>query len=273
LKLTTLGTISEPIIWKRKDEIGALISEYNRMLEELHRSAELLARSERETAWREMAKQVAHEIKNPLTPMKLGVQHLQRAWNDNHPDKEQLLQRISNTLIEQINTLSNIATAFSNFAKLPKTELIEVDLSKVIETIVDLYREPEDVEIIYSNNLKNCFIKADRDQLVRIFSNLMKNAVQAIPENKKGIINIELLDRKEYYEVRISDNGIGINETETSKIFVPNFTTKTSGMGLGLAMVKSMVEGMEGQISFISEVNVGTTFIVKFNKVAMNGLL
>jgi nitrogen fixation/metabolism regulation signal transduction histidine kinase len=266
LKRTKLGALNEPIYWRNQDEIGALINEYNRMLEELQRSAELLAKSERESAWREMAKQVAHEIKNPLTPMKLGVQHLQRAWNDNHPNKDEMIKRISNTLIEQIETLSNIATEFSNFAKLPKPEFENVNLTSVINTTVDLYSRTEMMNIELNKPESDIFISGDKDQLLRVFSNLIKNAVQAIPDGKMGEIQIDLIDEKEFWTVKVADNGTGIPDHLIEKIFVPNFTTKSSGTGLGLAMVKSMVEGMGGSISFETKLGEGTVFLLRFAK-------
>ena len=266
LRKTKLGRKSEPIIWKQKDEIGALINEYNRMLNEIQLSAEILAKSERESAWREMAKQVAHEIKNPLTPMKLGVQHLQRAWNNNHPDKDNIIDRISQSLIEQIDTLSNIANEFSNFAKLPKADLQHVDLAHIISSVVDLYVETEEVDFQFDRTNSNLMVLGDNDQLIRVFSNLIKNAIQAIPEGRSGIVSIDIHEEDKQYVVNVKDNGKGISADEINKIFVPNFTTKSSGMGLGLAMVKNMIDGMNGSISFESTVDIGTTFTIKLTK-------
>ncbi len=263
IKQTKLGTVNEPIKWKQKDEIGALINEYNRMLVELQQSAELLAKSERESAWREMAKQVAHEIKNPLTPMKLGVQHLQRAWLDDRPNKDEMLQRICATLIEQIDTLSNIATEFSNFAKMPKPEYKSVNLSSVLEKTTDLYNESEHIEIILTKPSSSLLVLADKDQLLRIFSNLLKNAVQAIPITREGKINIDVDLENGKYKISIQDNGEGIPKDQLDKIFVPNFTTKTGGTGLGLAMVKNMLESMGGSITFETSEGIGTTFFVE----------
>jgi two-component system, NtrC family, nitrogen regulation sensor histidine kinase NtrY len=263
LKQTKLGSRNEPIIWKQKDEIGALINEYNRMLDELQQSAELLARSERESAWREMAKQVAHEIKNPLTPMKLGIQHLQRAWIDDHAQKEQLVQKMCATLIEQIDTLTNIANEFSNFAKMPKPEYTRIALSSVLIPLVDLYNESEHVHINFEKSLDESEVNADKDQLLRVFSNLIKNAIQAIPENKEGKINIGVHQENNKIIIAIEDNGEGIPKDQYDKIFVPSFTTKSGGTGLGLAMVKNMVEGMDGSVWFTSMVGKGTTFFVQ----------
>lgn len=263
LRSTKLGKTSEPIRWKQRDEIGALINEYNRMLEELQQSAERLARSERESAWREMAKQVAHEIKNPLTPMKLGVQHLQRVVADNHPQKEQMVLNMCNTLIEQIDSLSAIATEFSHFAKMPGPAYSKIDLAMVLKHISDLYMQSEHITLTLNIPQTELFIIADREQMIRVFSNLVKNAVQAIPDDTEGKIQIEVFSDPDYYTVTVTDNGKGIPISQYDRIFVPNFTTKSGGTGLGLAMVKNIIESMNGQVWFSSKVGTGTSFYVK----------
>jgi two-component system nitrogen regulation sensor histidine kinase NtrY len=258
-----LGKRTEPLEWGKKDEIGALVNEYNSMVDELHTSAERLARSERESAWREMAKQVAHEIKNPLTPMKLSVQHLQRAWREQSPNLDNIMQRFSQTLIEQIDTLSNIATEFSNFAKMPRASNAILDLDIILENIVNLYAESDKIKISYpSGKYRDLKVYADKDHLVRVFSNLFKNAIQAIPENREGLITVEIENTDHSYLVKIQDNGDGIPEDKIAKIFTPNFTTKTGGMGLGLAMVKSIIENAGGKIWFETKAGEGTIFFV-----------
>jgi two-component system nitrogen regulation sensor histidine kinase NtrY len=258
-----LGKTNEPIAWHEKDEIGNLVSEYNRMIAELSKSAELLAKSERESAWREMAKQVAHEIKNPLTPMKLSVQHLQRAYKDDAPDMDQKMERLTQNIIEQIDTLSSIATEFSNFAKMPKANLECINLSDTILNTVNLFKTADDTEIIFQNNSdENACVMADKEQLIRVFNNLIKNATQAIPEHKKGLIKITIEKENENYLVSVADNGDGISDDVVDKIFAPNFTTKTGGMGLGLAMVKNILESCGGRIWFKTELNTGTTFYI-----------
>lgn len=258
-----LGTTNELIEWREKDEIGSLVSEYNRMILELSNSAELLAKSERESAWREMAKQVAHEIKNPLTPMKLSVQHLQRTWKDHAPDMDQKMERLTKTIIEQIDTLSSIATEFSNFAKMPKASFEKINVEQILKNTIDLFHNSSDIEITFQNiTTSPSFVLADKEQLLRVFNNLMKNAIQSIPEERKGKIEIELRKENENYIISIKDNGVGISNDILDKIFVPNFTTKTGGMGLGLAMVKSIVETFNGKIWFETEDNNGTTFFV-----------
>jgi len=258
-----LGRTNEPIEWKENDEIGSLVSEYNRMIAELSKSADLLAKSERESAWREMAKQVAHEIKNPLTPMKLSVQHLQRTWNDHAPDMDLKMERLTKTIIEQIDTLSNIATEFSNFAKMPKANLEKINIKELIVNTIALFYDSENLEITFESAVDSeAFVFADKEQILRVFNNLIKNANQAIPEDRKGKIMVALKKEKMQCLISVSDNGNGIDEEVLDKIFVPNFTTKTGGMGLGLAMVKNIVETANGRIWFETKAGFGTTFFV-----------
>jgi signal transduction histidine kinase len=258
-----LGRTNEPIEWKENDEIGSLVSEYNRMIAELSKSADLLAKSERESAWREMAKQVAHEIKNPLTPMKLSVQHLQRTWKDHAPDMDLKMERLTKTIIEQIDTLSNIATEFSNFAKMPKANLEKINIKELIVNAIALFHDSENLEITFESSVESdAFVFADKEQILRVFNNLIKNAIQAIPEDRKGKIMVSLKKEKMQFLISVSDNGNGIDEDVLDKIFVPNFTTKTGGMGLGLAMVKNIVETANGRIWFETKAGFGTTFFV-----------
>jgi signal transduction histidine kinase len=259
-----LGKSYDQIDWQSNDEIGSLVLEYNKKVLELEHSAQLLIKSERESAWREMAKQVAHEIKNPLTPMKLSIQQLQRIASDNPDDLTERIDRTAKTLIEQIETLTKIANEFSSFAKMPKANDEEVNLIPIIETTIDLYQK-ENVELSLNENCNGVAkIIADKDQILRVFNNLIKNAIQAIPKETKGQISVLISHEEENFLIKIKDNGIGIPSDKKSKIFVPNFTTKSTGMGLGLAMVKNIVEAANGQIWFETEENVGTTFFIKF---------
>jgi two-component system, NtrC family, nitrogen regulation sensor histidine kinase NtrY len=258
-----LGKTNELIEWKEKDEIGSLVSEYNRMIVELQKSAELLAKSERESAWREMAKQVAHEIKNPLTPMKLSIQHLQRTMNGNTPDLRGKVEHLTEMLIEQIDTLSSIANEFSAFAKMPKAVSEKLNLHTIIQNTIDLFRNSTDVQFIFDCPAgEEAFIYADKDQMLRVFNNLFKNAIQAIPEEQQGKVEVKLSKQGDNFLVKVKDNGTGISEEQIDKIFVPNFTTKTGGMGLGLAMVKNIIENFSGRIWFETAKGSGTTFFV-----------
>jgi nitrogen fixation/metabolism regulation signal transduction histidine kinase len=259
-----LGKKNEPIVYKRMDEIGSLVSEYNRMLEELSSSAEILAKSEREIAWREMAKQIAHEIKNPLTPMKLSVQHLLRSYNDKTPGWETLVEKMGKTLIEQIDALSTIASEFSLFARLPSPVIERINLVEKAQSIVQLYKQSDNVNIVFENhNIDEIYVNADKEQMLRVLTNLVKNAIQAIPIGKEGLVKVETLNYSSLAIVKISDNGTGITDEVQKKLFNPNFTTKSSGMGLGLAMVKNMVEGMGGKIQYVTKAGEGTTFFVE----------
>jgi two-component system nitrogen regulation sensor histidine kinase NtrY len=230
------------------------------MIEELERSAELLARSEREGAWREMARQVAHEIKNPLTPMKLSVQYMQKTWADNAPDREQRLDRFSRTLIEQIDALSSIASEFSDFAKMPAPFNEKLDLNEVLGSVLGMYADLENIVFTYEPAWRNAIIFADRKQLLRVFTNLLNNAVQAIGDRPSGQVLIGLTMEDGRYKITISDNGSGIPEEQSGRIFQPNFTTKTGGMGLGLAIVRGIIDSMQGDITFVAREGGGTTF-------------
>lgn len=259
-----LGKKNEPILWKGNDEIADLISEYNRMVEELADSAEKLAKSERETAWREMAKQVAHEIKNPLTPMKLSTQMLKRAWDDKAEGFDERIDRFTINLIEQIDALSHIATEFSNFAKMPKMKFERVNIKALLNSAVEFHQGENDVKIYFECELDEpCFINTDKEQMLRVFNNLIRNAIQAIPTGKDGEIHILMNKNEEFYHVEIKDNGAGIPEELKDKIFSPNFTTKNAGMGLGLALSKNIIENSAGKVWFESTPNIGTSFFIE----------
>ncbi len=263
-----LGHKNEKIKWERDDEIGSLIFEYNRLTDELEKSAVLLARSERESAWREMAQQVAHEIKNPLTPMKLSVQYFRKAWSEKTSDLDKRIDAFTKTLIEQIDTLSEIASEFSDFAKMPQPKNEIIKLVDIIENTVDLYGGIDNIsfEFNYDKNL-NYNIFADKKQILRVFNNLINNSVQAIDNEKNGAIKISLFKADGFNVITINDNGNGIPEEQKDKVFIPNFSTKTGGMGLGLAIVKSIIEGANGTINFESDEAKGTTFIVKLPEI------
>lgn len=263
LKSVELGKENKPIDYNVPDEIGALVKDYNNKLAELELNALQLAKSERESAWREMAKQVAHEIKNPLTPMKLTLQHFKRSFDPNASDAVEKINRVANTLVEQIDTLSHIANEFSTFAKLPKPNEVVLDILPHLKACIELFTS-DDVEFQLSSNLEEIVISADKELIIRVFNNLLKNAIQAIPEDRKGQINIQVSQEKENVCIAITDNGCGISVEEKNKIFAPNFTTKKSGSGLGLAMVKQIVEQHRGTIYFNTKLNEWTTFYLTF---------
>ena len=249
--------------WGTKDEVGTLISEYNKMIKKLDDSANLLAKSEREGAWREMAKQVAHEIKNPLTPMKLSIQYLKHAFQSNPDNIEPLMQRVSNTLIEQIDNLAHIANEFSNFAKMPRANNEEFIVNVLVESVHDLFKEVKDADVSLTLPEKAFTVFADRKQLMRVLNNLIKNAVEAIPEDRDGAIKVSLFEQEIMAIIKVSDNGVGIPEEMKKKVFVPNFTTKNSGTGLGLAISKNIIESVNGKIYYETMPNIGTDFYVE----------
>ena len=262
------GQSYEVINWNSNDEIGALVKEYNKKVMELEANAQKLAKSERESAWREMAKQVAHEIKTPLTPMKLSVQHLQRFTNENPAELQEKIKKTTNMLIEQIDTLANIANAFSNFAKMPKANTEKIDLIPIIKNTINLFDEDDkkNYSIQLNTKVQSANIVADKNQLIRVFTNLIKNAVQAIPSEKNGTVEITVTTKDNNFEIVVKDNGIGINEEQKNHIFTPSFTTKNKGMGLGLAMVKNIIENIDGTIRFESIPNETTSFIMEIPK-------
>ncbi|WP_257668459.1 sensor histidine kinase [Parapedobacter tibetensis] len=265
LAKTTIGKQNEPIFWKRHDEIGSLIREYNLMIAALEQSANTIMRSERESAWREMAKQVAHEIKNPLTPLKLGIQQLERSWREKDPLFDERFARFSASFIEQIESLSHIASEFSEFAKMPDTELKEVDVLDIVNKAVEVFNNNVGVDIQISNLCEGSTVKiqGDRDQLLRSFNNLIKNSIEATIAKRKCRIDITIgHDTDNNVSIAIKDNGHGISLDARGKLFQPNFTTKSSGTGLGLAFVKQAVEGMGGSIRYETFVGKGTTFYI-----------
>lgn len=262
----SLGQQNEKITWQSNDEIGKLVAEYNQMLIKLEESANLLAQSERESAWREMAKQVAHEIKNPLTPMKLNLQYLQHLMKNNPDDFKEKFEKASKGIIEQIDSLANIANEFSNFAKLPGTQLQNINLAEIINSSILIFENEKNGVIKNNFSETEIFVKGDKDQCLRAFNNIFKNAFQALDETENPRIEVECEYKERSIIIAIRDNGCGISEEMKPKIFSPNFTTKTTGSGLGLAMVKNSIQGFGGKIWFTSHVNTGTTFYLEFLK-------
>ncbi len=263
IKNVQLGKSNAKINYAGTDEIGNLITEYNRMLDELAFSAEKLATSERDSAWREMAKQIAHEINNPLTPMKLSVQYLQKAWVEQREDYPKYMNRVTNTLIEQIDQLSIIASEFSNFAKMPAMNPERIDVVNKISNAISLFEKTENIRFTFNGNgIEQAFIYADGEQMGSVLNNLIKNAIQAIDAKRMGEIIVSLNKTPNEILISVTDNGHGIPADIQEKMFKPNFTTKSTGMGLGLAIVKNIIIGMQGSIWFETSVGVGTTFHV-----------
>ena len=245
-------------------EIDSLVNSYNKMIDDLEDSAERLAKTEREQAWQEMAKQVAHEIKNPLTPMRLTVQSFQKnSGLKKGEDQKDKLNDFCDTLIEQIDTMSNVATSFSDFATLPKTQLEKTDIVEATKKVVEIF---EQNNISLETSSENIFIKLDKEQWIRVMTNLIKNSIQAIPHDREPVINVKITEGLKTVKVIVSDNGLGVSKNNRDKIFEPKFTTKSDGMGLGLGIVRSIINSHRGKISYKSKNRKGTDFKISLPK-------
>ena len=257
---TRLNERNEKIILnKASSEIEILVDAYNNMIDQLEESAARLAKSEREQAWREMAKQVAHEIKNPLTPMRLSVQSFERKFNPEDENIKEKLKEYSQTLIQQIDVMSSIASAFSDFAKMPTQKKEKIEIISIVKLALDIFNEKS---VKYLTKEKELYAFLDKTQLIRIVTNLVKNALQATENEENPLINVEVISQGSKIKIVVSDNGKGISDAVKDLIFEPKFTTKTSGMGLGLPMIKNIIEAYDGAISFTSNKGTGTVFTV-----------
>lgn len=264
IKSVSLDDNNLPLNYIGDDEIGILVNEYNQMLIKLNQNKELLANNQKELAWNEMARQVAHEIKNPLTPMKLSLQSMVRKLNYNK-DFE-IIQSTSEMVLSQIDVLNEIANSFSTFSKMPQLNLQIIDLKNEIKNTINLYSYYENITINFESLEDNFHINADQNLINRILINLILNAIESTESNLNPKIEINLKEDRNYITVSISDNGNGILPINYSKVFQPNFSTKSTGSGIGLAVVKKGIEQMDGTIWFESKINIGTTFYISFQK-------
>lgn len=265
LRQLRLGS-NESIDWSpQPDEIGLLMAEYNDMVRNLADRTDQLRQSEREGAWREMAKQVAHEIKNPLTPMKLQIQHLMRVQQQNPEQANAMLAKVAESLIQQIDSMSHIAAEFSDFAKMPRARNERLLLNEEVTSVYLLYSnsEPSGTSIQLQLTEQPLWVVADSSQLRRVINNLIKNALQAIPDDRLGRVDLRLYASNGKAVLSVTDNGIGIPPERSDRIFTPNFTTKSSGMGLGLAMSRNIIKAAAGRLYFNSEPGKGTVFFVE----------
>lgn len=256
---------NEYIHWPYRDEIALLVNEYNSMMRKVETMASRLARTEREAAWRDIAMQVAHEIKNPLTPMKLNIQYLQQAILANRPDIDKLASKVSGVLIEQIENLNIIASEFSNFAKMPDAFPENVNVHKSLQTLIELFQKSNAVKIELLPSDESLMVYIDKSYFIRIFTNLLQNAIQSIQEEQQGLIKVFYEQSEANVVIMIEDNGEGVPKELQDKLFQPYFTTKSSGTGLGLPMTKSLVENSDGSIWFKTS-GKGSRFFVKLQK-------
>ena len=249
----------QPIRYYKNDELNALVKAYNKMISEIADQRERLSYIEKQSAWQEMARQVAHEVKNPLTPMKLMMQNFERKFDPNDPNNETKVKNLSEVIIGQIEVISRVATAFSEFAQLPKRTDEEINLNREIRRVLTIFSD-ENIFIHASHD--NIMMKIDKDYLARIIINLVTNASQAKADNRKSVINVDIEKIEKRIKIIVNDNGVGISPDKLEKIFDPNFTSKNSGMGIGLTMVKRMVEDYNGTVTVVSEVDKGATFTI-----------
>jgi signal transduction histidine kinase len=264
IRLTDINKRNKKIALKNPSkEIYALVSAYNAMIDELEESAVKLAQSEREEAWREMAKQVAHEIKNPLTPMRLTIQSFVQHFNPAQVDYKQKLEEFCNSLIEQIDTMTAVASAFSNFAKMPVGKSESLNAVAVVKSALDIFTEDF---IVFHASRNDISLHFDKTQLIRIITNLVKNAIQATQNSEKPQIEVSVSQTQKYVIIKVKDNGKGIALENKAKVFEPKFTTKSSGMGLGLPIVKKIIETYKGVINFETKEGKGTIFTVTIPK-------
>ncbi|MDC0593027.1 ATP-binding protein [Flavobacteriaceae bacterium] len=261
MKQTRLDKRNSKIkIMARSKEVNSLVESYNNMVDMLDKNVQELSKSNKEQAWREMAKQVAHEIKNPLTPMKLSVQSFERDFSNDKKNKEKV-EDFTQTIIQQIDTMSSIASAFSNFAEMPTQQGEKLNIVKAVRLSLEIFKEKH---IVFESENDKLIVVIDRPQIVRIMTNLIKNAVQACESIKSPTIKVSIKKLSKSVRIIVKDNGAGIPENIRKNIFQPNFTTKSGGMGLGLGMVKNLVNSYEGKIDFESKINKGTSFRITF---------
>ena len=252
----------EYIIYKREDEISTIVDAYNRMQEDLAESTKMLASAERDKAWSEMARQVAHEIKNPLTPIKLEIQRLIRLKQKGNPAWEEKFDKVADVVLEHIDILTDTANEFSTFAKLYSEEPVLINLDKTLKEQLLIFDNKENVKISYIG-LEDAFVMAPKPQLIRVFVNLITNAIQAVEMHQKELmenegealggkifIGLRNSTKDGYYDIVFDDNGSGVKEENLDKLFTPNFTTKTGGTGLGLAISRNIITKCEGEISY-----------------------
>lgn len=269
----------EFITYKREDEISSLVDAYNRMVKDLSESTRQLAQAERDKAWSQMARQVAHEIKNPLTPIKLQIQRLIRLKQNGNPSWEQRFDEVSAVVLEHIDILSETANEFSTFAKLYSEEPVLIDLDKTLKDQLLIFDNKENVRISYLG-MGDAIVMAPKPQLIRVFVNLITNAIQAVeiaqketaedglePETGRVVISLRNSTKDGYYDIVFDDNGPGVSEENLDKLFTPNFTTKSSGTGLGLAICRNIIEKCEGEIRYQKSFALGgASFIVTIPK-------
>jgi two-component system, NtrC family, nitrogen regulation sensor histidine kinase NtrY len=254
---------NQKIEWKSNDEIGLLVNSYNNMLGNIEEGKTEIAQAEKQTAWKDIAKQVAHELKNPLTPMKLTLQHLQNNLAKGVELNKDTFDRSLSNLIYNIDNISEIVDSFMKFAKLPMPKNTKTDLIQPLKNVYELYKKSNQMNFEYDINIKKAYVLGDEKLLYQIINNLVINALQSIPDGEFPEIKLVLQKDFSNYLIKLADNGVGISEPLQKKIFLPNFSTKAEGMGIGLSLAKWGIENMNGKIWLESTPGVGTIFSIQ----------
>ncbi|MDO5760387.1 MAG: ATP-binding protein, partial [Bacteroidota bacterium] len=267
LKKVDINGKNDKITWERNDEVGDLIKTYNSMIEKIEESSYLLKQQERNSSWRELASQVAHDINNPLTPMKLSIQYLQKVLHEKPDLFAQKFQKLAPSFISQIDTIGNIASELNNYSKPTPNKKEKTDISQCIQNAIDLFANTNDISIEFQPPLQSIYVMGEKSLFTRIFNNMIKNSFQAIRDKEEGKITIKVSTSSSLCIVSITDNGCGIKQEDRDKVFNPHFTTKQEGNGIGLTIVKTIIESYDGEINFFSKENEGTTFNITFHRV------
>lgn len=263
LEKTDVSFLEQPIIYTDNDEITPMVNAYNNMLSKLEKQTYLLQKNEREEAWKEMAKQVAHEINNPLTPLRLTIQNFHRRFKQEDPENEEKVKKLTESVIHQIDIISSITKSFSDLAKMPAHQDTVIDVVETIRRTLDIF--PPTI-VSFNTNTDYLLFKMDAIYLSRIITNIVKNGIQASTSTQNKKVEVSLIDNDSDFIISIKDNGNGIPENIKERIFEKNFTTKSTGMGLGLTIVKSIIENYGGTLTFETQENIGTTFFILFKK-------
>jgi nitrogen fixation/metabolism regulation signal transduction histidine kinase len=256
----SLTQSNQPMEWSSDDEIGIMVREYNQMLASLSDSKQELERNQRERAWREIAQQVAHEIKNPLTPMKLMLQQAERI-QESDPKMAEKIKRTIASLLSQVDTLDGIASSFSTFAKMPEPVMRKVELIELVRSVIQLHAAT--ISVSFKTEVQSAWIQADQQLLQRILSNILLNSLQAKQDSVDLQVAVAVTRKENRIVLSVTDNGTGIDAQLQDKIFLPHFSTKKSGSGLGLAIAKQGIEQMGGSIYFESSHGSGTVFYIE----------
>ncbi len=260
LRKTSLTGMNQPLSWSATDEIGMMVKEYNSMLFKLSESKIELEQTQREKAWREIAQQVAHEIKNPLTPMKLTLQQLERAIREGNGSPEKIQKAIA-SMLSQVDTLNEIASSFSGFARMPEPVIVKLEVISLLKRVIDLHRHSGDIG--FRSSLREVWVQGDEQLLSRTFSNLILNGLQSGRPGQHTRVTTSVQLRGDRVQIQFQDNGKGISQEIADRIFLPHFSTKKSGSGLGLAISRQAIHQMNGTISFETKINKGTTFTIE----------